>query len=555
MKVALYVRVSSDAQDVNLSIGAQLRALKEYAEKHGYIIVREFVDEAESGRTSARPAFREMIALAKTKEPPFEMILVWKLNRFSRNRIDSITFKELLRKRGISVVSINEPLENNPSGKLLEGIIEGMDEFYSANLGQDIRRGLREAAEGLFFVGRLPPYGFHKVKVMDKGKLRNKLEPDAADSSSVLAVKLAFSLALKGLGTKEIAKALNKESHRTSTGSLWTKTYVYKVLTNEAYCGTLILGGRPGYEASRSGELPVIKENAWPSIVDKESFLAVQHKMSSRRPTAVHPRVLPSFYLLSGIIFCSCGRAMIGRSAKSHQFYYYTCNRKYKEGSESCHARSLPKNKLEQIVTEHIRNKILDGDTLEKLVILVNQDLDKAHFSYADKLKVLGADIRDANARLTKLYDALETGKLELNDLAPRIKELKARQDELLKLRGLLESDMELHGVQRVDAAQVKAYCADLRSLLSDTDIVKSKAFLRSFIEKIIIYGNKCTIYYKLPIPVTWHESDDLVLPIEPFGGAEGIRTPGLRDANATLSQLSYSPNTLVIITQTETVN
>ena len=223
MKVALYVRVSSDAQDVNLSIGAQLRALREYAEKHGYIIVREFVDEAESGRTSARPAFREMIALAKTKEPPFEMILVWKLNRFSRNRIDSITFKELLRKRGISVVSINEPLENNPSGKLLEGIIEGMDEFYSANLGQDIRRGLREAAEGLFFVGRLPPYGFHKVKVMDKGKLRNKLEPDAADSSSVLAIKLAFSMALKGSGTKEIAKALNKEGYRTSTGSLWTK--------------------------------------------------------------------------------------------------------------------------------------------------------------------------------------------------------------------------------------------------------------------------------------------------------------------------------------------
>jgi DNA invertase Pin-like site-specific DNA recombinase len=196
MKVALYIRVSSDAQDVNLSIGAQLRALRECAEKHGYIIVREFVDEAESGRTSARPAFLEMIALAKTKESPFEMILVGKLNCFSRNRIDSITFKELLRKRGISVVSINEPLENNPSGKLLEGIIEGMDEFYSANLGQDIRRGLREAAEGLFFVGRLPLYGFHKVKVMDKGKLRNKLEPDSADSSSVLAIKLAFSMAL-----------------------------------------------------------------------------------------------------------------------------------------------------------------------------------------------------------------------------------------------------------------------------------------------------------------------------------------------------------------------
>jgi DNA invertase Pin-like site-specific DNA recombinase len=110
MRVALYVRVSSDAQDVNLSIGAQLRALRDYADKNGHVIVREFIDEAESGRSSARPAFREMIALAKIKDPPFDMVLVWKLNRFARSRVDSITFKGLLRKRGIDIVSINEPL-------------------------------------------------------------------------------------------------------------------------------------------------------------------------------------------------------------------------------------------------------------------------------------------------------------------------------------------------------------------------------------------------------------------------------------------------------------
>ncbi len=542
MRVTLYARVSSDAQDVSLSIGAQLRALREYAEKHGYTIVREFIDKAESGRTSARPAFREMIALAKTKEPPFDMILVWKLNRFSRNRVDSITFKELLRKRGISVVSINEPLENNPSGKLLEGIIEGMDEFYSANLGQDIKRGLREAASRGFFVGRLPPDGFHKVVVTDGNKSRHKLEPDPADSKSVLAVISAFTMAMKGWGTKEIAKALNKDGFRTSTGALRTKTYVYKVLTNEAYCGTLVLGGRPGYKAIRSGEPPVRVENAWPSIIDKETFLSVQHKMTSRRPTAVHPRVLPSFYLLSGILFCSCGRAMIGRSAKSHHFYYYTCNRKFKEGSDSCHARSLPKKNLERIVTEHIKSKILNDDVLEKLVDLVNQDLDKAHSSYREKLEVLDAEVKDVSSRLTKLYDALETGKLELNDLAPRIKELKARQDELFKSRVLLEADMTIHGVQYVDVDQVKSYCSDLRSLLSEIDIVKSKAFLRSFVEKVVIEGNKCAIRYKLPVPATWQESEDLVLPTEPSSGDRGIRTPHLCDANAALSQLSYIP-------------
>jgi site-specific DNA recombinase len=107
MKVAIYARVSSDSQDVDLSISAQLRAIRDYASRNGYEIVREFIDEAESGRTASRPAFKEMIALARTKVPPFQAILVWKLNRFSRSRADSVTYKALLRNKGINVISMN----------------------------------------------------------------------------------------------------------------------------------------------------------------------------------------------------------------------------------------------------------------------------------------------------------------------------------------------------------------------------------------------------------------------------------------------------------------
>jgi DNA invertase Pin-like site-specific DNA recombinase len=150
-KVVIYARVSSDRQDVDLSISAQLRALREYANRNNLTIVREFVDEAESGRTSARPAFREMISLAKLKQKPFEVILVWKLNRFARNREDSIIFKSLLRRQGIQVISINELLEPTPAGRMLEGIIEVLDEFYSANLAQDVTRGMRESASRGYF--------------------------------------------------------------------------------------------------------------------------------------------------------------------------------------------------------------------------------------------------------------------------------------------------------------------------------------------------------------------------------------------------------------------
>ena len=178
MKVSIYARVSSEKQDVDLSIPAQLRAIREYAQRKGHVTVKEFVDEAESGRCANRPAFKEMISLARLKTPPFEAILVWKLSRFARNREDSIIYKSLLRKQGIQVISINEPFEDTPSGRLFEGIIEVMDDFYSSNLAQDVVRGMRENAVRGYFSGGKPPFGYTIVKTKDGSKLRSKLSPD-----------------------------------------------------------------------------------------------------------------------------------------------------------------------------------------------------------------------------------------------------------------------------------------------------------------------------------------------------------------------------------------
>lgn len=186
MNVCLYVRCSSEKQaEKELSILAQLKALREFATKNDYNVVREFVDEAESARSSDRPAFREMIALARLKPPLFDAVLVWKLSRFARNREDSIIHKSLLRKKGIQVISINEPIEDTPSGKLLEGIIEVIDEFYSDNLGQDVIRGMREAASKGYFCGGRFPYGYRRVTVMDGQASRTKLEPDESTTPVV----------------------------------------------------------------------------------------------------------------------------------------------------------------------------------------------------------------------------------------------------------------------------------------------------------------------------------------------------------------------------------
>jgi site-specific DNA recombinase len=352
-------------------------------------------------------------------------------------------------------------------------------------------------------------------------------------------------MAGKGIGTKEIAKALNQEGLLTSTGLRWTKTYVHKILNNEAYCGVLVLGGRPGHKAVHSGEPPVKVENAWPAIIDKESYYLVRQKIAANAPEAVHPRIVPSFYLLSGLLFCSCGRAMIGRSAKSHRYYYYVCNKIYKRGKDACDAVSLPKEKLENLVIEIIKSKILAESEIEKLVFLANEELKSANLIYHEKLNDIDLELGNVNARLDKLYDVLETGKLGLDELAPRIKQLKTRQDELSKARVMMEAEMATQGVEPLSVAKVKGYVHDLMALLTETDIIRSKSFLRSFIDKIVIQGTGGKINYKLPVPPKWQEHIEFsALPIEPPSGAGGIRTPYLRDANATFSRVNYGPVT-----------
>ena len=548
-KAAIYARVSSDKQDTDLSISAQVRALKDYALRNGYSIVREFIDEAESGRTASRPAFREMIALAKTKEPPFNTILVWKLNRFARSRADSITYKTLLRNKGIDVISINEPVDDSPTGRLLEGVIESIDEFYSENLGQDIRRGMRENASRGFFNGSRPPYGFRKVKARDGNRDRKKLEPEPEDSMAVKTIRRIFDMATRDIGCKEIAKTLNREGFRTGRGQRWGRTTVYKVLSNEAYAGTLVWGNRHIRNTLHSNELPIRIENAWSAIVDSGTFELVQKKMASKRPRVIHPRTVPSFYLLSGLLFCSCGSAMTGHSAKSKSHFYYLCSKKFKQGKDACNARMLPKEKLEKLVIDQLSSMVLTDDNLEKLVMLVNEELQSTSSLLKDRLDVIDNELKDIGSRLSRLYDALETGKLTLDELAQRIRELKYHQDELSKTRIQVEAEMVAQGVEEVDISLVKRYAGDLSSLLNESDFTESKVFLRSFIKRIEVNKNEVTIHYKLPLPpMSEFEEKVSVLPIDTPGGAEGTRTPDLLTASQTFSQLNYGPANMRLI-------
>ena len=133
-----------------------------------------------------------------------------------------------------------------------------------------------------------------------------------------------------------------------------------------------------------------------------------------------------------------------------------------------------------------------------------------------NRMEIIDTELRDVRARLTKLYEALETGKLDLNDLAPRIKELKLRQDELSKARVILEAEMVAQGVQQLDADMVKRYADDLRDLLEETNLTERKAFIRSFVKRIEIDKEQVTLQYKLPLPMGGDiRKSEEVLPID----------------------------------------
>jgi site-specific DNA recombinase len=502
MKVVLYARVSSEKQaEKDLSIAAQLKALRKYGLERGWEIYREFIDEAESARSANRLAFKEMIALGKQRHKSFDAILVWKLSRFARNREDSIIYKSLLRKYGISVISINEQVDESPAGKLLEGMIEVIDEFYSINLAQDTLRGMKENAGRGYHNGGIVPVGYKAKKFMDGTNEKTRLEPDEIFTPIIQRI---FQMCADGLGAKEIVKTLNGEGLRTSTGKLWNKNNVYYVLKNEVYTGTLVWNrqhksqGRPRPKDPKD----IIRiENNHPAVISREMFEKVQALLRERSPEITHPRTINSDYLLSGFLYCGkCGSGMLGCAAKSSRFFYYACHNYSKRGKDVCNAKLIKKERIEGFVVDRIKANLLTEDNLRELVKLTNEEIGRAKEQYEERLAVIEVQLEEVRRRLHKLYDALETGKLEVEDLAPRIKELKVQTDDLEEKRiDLMESIQEAK-VDLLEASVVRAYVDDLKALLSKGSIVEQKSFLRSFVKRIDVSLPQVVINYTMPL-------------------------------------------------------
>ena len=527
MKCVIYARVSSDKQEVDLSISAQLKALREYAGTHDYEVITEYIDQAESGRTADRPQFMQMIDAAKRKDKPFSVILVWKFSRFARSREDSILYKSALRKCGVHVISINEPTEDTPTSKLFEAMIESIDEFYSANLGQEVTRGMRESASRGFYVSAKAPYGYQKVKVNDAGKERFKLEPISPGSE---IVKQIYSEYLRGTGVKSIVKTLNGEGIPSPRKKEWNKAQIHNILHNESYTGTLVW-----CKTSIRNLTPIRVVNAWPALVDITTFNTVQRMLTERSPKIMNPRRVSSRYILSGLARCGhCGRALGGREAKNGRNTYYVCCSKDKKGPDACPAHYIPSQKLERAVIDKIQERILTEANLREMVGMVNEEIDSVIGGNTERITTIDAELQDIKKRLARHFEALEAGKLTQDDLGSRIHELRGREKALQVTKWELEALVSASKVQLADEQSIKESLADLRELLNSSPIYETREFIRSFVKEVKVTSDQVVLTYTMPTGEGLTE-EALVLPSVNHGGRYTARTYDLCDVNAML--------------------
>ncbi len=489
MKAVIYARVSSEKQaDKDLPIQGQVKQLRRYAKKHDFEIIDIFIDKAKSARTANRPAFQDMISLARQKNSVFEAILVWKLNRFARNREDSIIYKSLLKKKNIQVISINEPIDNSPSGKMLEGMLEVVDEFYSNNLASDTIRGMKENASRGFCNGGHIPFGYSSKKINVDGNEKTILEINSEEAS---IVKKAFDLCLNGEGAKDIAKIIN-ESYPYK--KVWSRNTVLYLLHNETYTGTLIW--------NRNSDEEIVRvKNCHPAIVSYEEFNRVQELILKRRPNITHPKTVSSKNILNGLIYCStCKKLFTSYSAKSGEFHYYICQSKFKSGTSICKQKTLSIEKFDNFILNVIKEKIFTAENIEYLIKILNEDIYISKKENKQKLKNIEKVILDKINRRKKLYDFIETSNSEMGDISPRLKELNKNINELENKKDILELENSQNRIPVFTKNELKKYIKDFCQIITEGSTTKKKTFISSFIKKIWIDYPTVKIEYTIPI-------------------------------------------------------
>ena len=466
MNAVIYARYSSHSQ-TEQSIEGQLRDCHEYARRYDINVVGEYIDRATSGMTDERPDFQRMIADAAKKQ--FERVIVWKLDRFARNRYDSALYKHRLKQYGIRVISAMENVGEGDESILLEALLEASAEYYSLDLKKKIKRGQREnIAKGKYCGGPIP-YGY---KLID-GKLR-------VDGKTAPTVRFLFEQYASGVPMKEIIDELTRRGVRGSRGGALTYNTFSRVLTNTTYIGQYKYKG------------DVVPDLAEP-MIDADLFERTQAvvKANAHAPAANKAEV---DYLLQGKAFCGkCGSHMVGESGRGKNgdtYYYYACaNRKKRH---TCKKKNEKKDFIEWYVVEQTVQYVLTPQHIENVAKAIVAQYDN-EFS-GSKIDECEKQIRQLDRELNKLVDALiDAPKAAHKRIYEKMESLEAQkaaaESDLIKLR--IASDIRL--TENEVRAWLKKFCT---GDLFDPEFRRN--IIDAFINCIYLYDDRVIIFYNI---------------------------------------------------------
>lgn len=409
---AAYIRVSTDDQ-LDLSPDSQLDEIKKYAAANDIVLSPDYIFMEQDGRSGKkaenRPEFQRMISTAKVKPKPFDCILVWKFSRFARNQDESTFYKGMLRKKlGIDVVSVSEPIMEGMYGRLIEMIIEWQDEFYSYNLGVEVKRGMTKKAE---------LKGYQIVPCLGYAAVGNGKPFVIVEDEYKIVEDIFRMYALENLDRTAIARRLNAQGKKAKRGNPFEQRTITRILTNPFYNGTVSWNGI-SFQGSHETRQSVTDLYDICQERLKQEFRPVKRRSIS---TCRH--------WLSGILKCSvCGATMsYNGGGKSRPDAVFACW-KYAKGlhKESC---SVTVAKAERIVIRSLE-KILETGNFE-------YDLIPRPASEQDSSQkvAIGVKLERLALKEERIRAAYENG-------IDSLEEYRTRKEQLLKERAELEAEL-----------------------------------------------------------------------------------------------------------------
>jgi site-specific DNA recombinase len=469
LRAALYLRVSTARQaEHDVSIPDQKRQGEAYCAARGYQLVETYVEPGASATNDRRPEFQRMIEAGTSKPTPFDVVVVHSFSRFFRDHFELEFYVRKLAKNGVKLISITQEMGDDPVHQMMRQIMALFDEYQSKENAKHVLRAMNENARQGFWNGSLPPIGYRVVAAEQRGaKVKKKLEIDPLHADTI---RLIYRLALEGdgksgsMGVKNIATHLNQQRIFTRDGGRWGIGQVHRILTRKTYVGEHEFNKRAKNKTLKPASEIVTVEV--PPLIDQATFDAVQAHLRARSPKVTPARVVSGPTLLTGICFCAdCGGAMTLRTGKGGRYRYYTCSIKARQGEIGCKGRSIPMEKLDNLVVEHIAERLLQPERLEEVLASVLDRRQERASRRREHIAELNKRAAETDLRLKRLYDAIEAGIADLADsaLKERIASLKAIRDQAQVDAERAAALLESSGQQAITPAMVRKFARTAR--------------------------------------------------------------------------------------------